>query len=407
MAHVEDRWYKTVVGPDGKPVRERAERHDKGYRWRARYMDPDGRERSRSFATKVMAEKFLHEVEHSKIAGTYRDPDAGRISLHKYAAGWVQGYPDESTRGEIIRGHLDRHILPGLGSILLAQLEQRPSTVQRFLNVLPMSDAGASQVAATLSMVLAAAVDDGLITRNPCKAKSVRMPHQPKSKIVPWTAVQIAALRAGLPSRWQAVADCGAGLGLRRGEIFGLAADAMGFLPRRVSVVRQVKQVNGRLWFALPKGGKERDVPLPGAVSMALAAHIEAHPPVSVTLPWNEPGHRRHGQPVTANLLFTRQGAPVNNSTFNTTAWTPARNAAGMPIGGLHQLRHYYASVLLVGGVDIKAVSEYLGHHDASVTLRIYAHLMPSAEGKAVRAIEAAFAEANGPSTAQEGGITP
>jgi len=61
-------------------------------------------------------------------------------------------------------------------------------------------------------------------------------------------------------------------------------------------------------------------------------------------------------------------------------------------------------STSLAGGVDIKALSEYLGHHDPAITLRIYAHLMPSAEGRALRAIEAAFAEADGPSTAQEGG---
>ena len=88
--------------------------------------DPDGRERSRSFATKVLAEKFLTEVEHSKIAGSYRDPDAGRISLRKYAAGWVQGYPEDSTRGEQVRRQLDLHILPGLGDVLLSQLGQRP-----------------------------------------------------------------------------------------------------------------------------------------------------------------------------------------------------------------------------------------------------------------------------------------
>ena len=48
-----------------------------------------------------------------------------------------------------------------------------------------------------------------------------------------------------------------------------------------------------------------------------------------------------------------------------------------MTSGGPHQLRHFYASVLLAGGVDIKALSEYLGHHDPAMTLRIYAHLMP------------------------------
>ncbi len=392
MAHVEDRW-------------KRGGRRGTGRRWRARYIDPDGRERSRSFDRKIDAERFLAEIEHSKMAGTYRDPDAGRVSLRKYAAGWVQGYPEDSTRGEQIRGQLERHILPGLGSVLLSQLEQRPSMVQQFLSGLPMSAAGASQVAITLSTILNAAVDDSLITRNPCKAGSVRMPRQPRRKIVPWTGGQIEALRAGLPSRWQAVVDCGAGLGMRQSEIFGLAVDAVGFLPRRVRVVRQVKRVNGRVWFALPKGGKERDVPLPRPVSLALAAHIEAHPPMPVTLPWNEPGHRRHGQPVTASLLFTnRQDRALIHSTFNTMAWRPARNAAGMTEGGMHQLRHYYASVLLAGGVDIKALSEYLGHHDPAITLRVYAHLMPAAEGRALRAIEAAFAEADGPGTAREGG---
>lgn len=396
MAHIEDRWYRTIRSADGSTRRERTARHGTGLRWRARYLDPDGRERGRSFPTRVLADRFLTEVEHSKLAGSYRDPDAGRVSLRKYADGWVRGYSEDSSRGEQIRGQLNRHILPGLGSMLLSQLEQRPSMVQQFLTGLPMSAAGASQVAITLSTILNAAVDDGLITRNPCKAGSVKMPRQPRRKIVPWTSEQIGALRSGLPPRWQAVVDCGAGLGLRQGETFGLAVDAVEFLQRRVRVVRQVKRVSGRLWFALPKGGKERDVPLPGAVSLALAAHIEAHPPVTVTLPWNEPGHRRHGQPVSAALLFTKSGGALNQSTFNTMAWRPARNAAGMTSGGPHQLRHFYASALLAGGVDVKALSEYLGHHDPAITLRIYAHLMPSAKGRALRAIEAAFAAESG-----------
>ena len=78
MAHIEDRWHRTVEDAHGKPVKERTARYGKGLRWRARYLDPDGKERNRSFATKVLAEKFLTEVEHSKIAGSYRDPDAGQ-----------------------------------------------------------------------------------------------------------------------------------------------------------------------------------------------------------------------------------------------------------------------------------------------------------------------------------------
>jgi integrase len=411
MAHVEDRWFRTVSGPDGTRRKERTARRGTGQRWRARYLDPEGRERNRSFDTKIMAERFLTEVEHSKIAGSYRDPDAGRVSLRKYASEWVRGYPDDSIRGEKIRSQLRNHILPVLGSATLEQLASRPSLVQQWLTGLPVSEATASQVAITLSTIMNAALDDGLIARNPFKAKSVRMPRQPRRKITPWTAAQIAGLRAGLPERYRAVTDCGAGLGMRQGETFGLAADAIGFLPRTVHVSRQVTRVNGRLWFALPKGGKERDVPLPGPVSLALAAHIEQFPPVQVTLPWNEPGNpRRHGQPVTTSLLFTHRLGALNSSTFNTTAWRPARLAAGMSSGGLHQLRHFYASALLAGGVDIRALSEYLGHHDPAVTLRIYAHLMPSARGRALRAIEAALGggrdapgEDHGPETAREG----
>ncbi|MGH8942016.1 MAG: site-specific integrase, partial [Acidimicrobiia bacterium] len=49
---------------------------------------------------------------------------------------------------------------------------------------------------------------------------------------------------------------------------------------------------------------------------------------------------------------------------------------------------HHYASVLLENGVSIRAVSEYLGHHDPGFTLRTYAHLMPESEDRARAAID-------------------
>ena len=69
------------------------------------------------------------------------------------------------------------------------------------------------------------------------------MPRQPKRKIVPWTSAQIEALRAGLPERWQAMADCGAGLGEREGEIIAMGPDEIDFLRRKVHVRRQIKRV--------------------------------------------------------------------------------------------------------------------------------------------------------------------
>jgi hypothetical protein len=66
------------------------------------------------------------------------------------------------------------------------------------------------------------------------------------------------------------------------------------------------------------------------------------------------------------------------------------------------QVRH------LAGGVDISALSEYLGQHDPGFTLRIYAHLMPGADDRARRAVEAALAAVQDvPETAPAGGQAP
>ena len=56
-----------------------------------------------------------------------------------------------------------------------------------------------------------------------------------------------------------------------------------------------------------------------------------------------------------------------------------------------HDLRHYYASVLLSAGVSVKAVQEHLGHASATVTLDAYGHLMPDDADRSRQAVERAF----------------
>lgn len=47
--HIEDRWFVTVTGPDGKPRKVKSDRYGVGSRYRARYVGPDGTEKSKSF----------------------------------------------------------------------------------------------------------------------------------------------------------------------------------------------------------------------------------------------------------------------------------------------------------------------------------------------------------------------
>ena len=83
MAHIEDRWERVVQGS-----RVRTDRYGKGDRWRARYLDPAGRERSQTFGRKTDAERFLATVETDKLRGAYLDPQAGRVTLGDFYAEW-------------------------------------------------------------------------------------------------------------------------------------------------------------------------------------------------------------------------------------------------------------------------------------------------------------------------------
>ena len=54
----------------------------------------------------------------------------------------------------------------------------------------------------------------------------------------------------------------------------------------------------------------------------------------------------------------------------------------------LPRARHFFASVLLDAGENIKAVSDYLGHSDAGFTWRTYTHLVPQSAERTKRAVD-------------------
>ena len=397
MAHVRDVW----VNRSGA----RTARYGRGKRWRATWTAPDGSEPSRMFARKTDAERFLTEIEHSKIAGSYLDPDAWRVTLRSRVPLWLDSLTCDATTRHHVQGRVTRHILPKLGDRRLDVLVKSPSLIQSWIAGLPVGASYAQQILADLSAILDQAVADSLIPRNPCKSATVKAPRVVKRKLVPWTLEQVQAIRAELPGRCQAMADAGAALGLRQGEIFGLSLDEVDFLRRVVHVQHEVKLYRAVTpVYGPPKGGKLRDVPLPRQASEALAAHLEQFPAIEVTLPWQSPD----GKPRTYALIFTGdKGGAVNRASFNKKIWVPARRRAGIPDGdedaaGMHQLRHHYASVLLRNGVDIKRVQSYLGHHSAAFTLDVYGHLMPDDEERSLRQIEAISTRRKPPGTQPE-----
>ncbi len=76
---------------------------------------------------------------------------------------------------------------------------------------------------------------------------------------------------------------------------------------------------------------------------------------------------------------------------------------AGLPPSTTsHDLRHPYASVLRAQGETVVAVAERLGHHNASLVLSTYGHLMPDSEDRTRRAIDSAWSACAPPVPQQE-----
>jgi integrase len=126
-----------------------------------------------------------------------------------------------------------------------------------------------------------------------------------------------------------------------------------------------------------------------------LAVHLAAFPvaPVEVMDMTNKP----HPKPRATALIFTTSaGLPIRRTRFS-DVWRTARRAADLPDAvSFHDLRHYYASLLIRHGESVKVVQRRLGHKSAVETLDTYSHLWPDSEDRTREAVDAVLGQVAG-----------
>jgi len=267
-----------------------------------------------------------------------------------------------------------------------------------------LADSTKVKVIDRVSEVFSAAVDDGLISRNPLHARSVRRPDPDKHEAVPLTLDQLDALSLALrhmpgcpescdrcgPSRYDVLPYLGAATGERQGEMFVIdASKDVDFLRRVLHVRRQVKIIRGKQVFAPLKNDKVHDVPLTDAAVVTLSEYIRLYPPEKVALPWIKADR----DPETFTLLLSRgPGPPMHRKRVN-DRWRAALNRAGIACDRYHMMhvtRHTAASAWLSAGLSIRVVAEFLGDAEATVQAT-YSHMMPDDRERARKAMEQFF----------------
>jgi integrase len=346
-------------------------------------------------------------METDKERGEYSDPNAGKELFGEFGKRWISSRVVDPSTFMRYETAYRLHVVPTFGRRQLRGI--RPSQIQEWIVQLSERFEPSTVITAVLVLhgILDLAVADGAIKTNPAKSKVVQPPVHQTSEIQVWADHATSCLIDAHPDMLRALPELAVSCGMREGELFGVAIEDFDFDQRVIRVRRQIKNLGGAYVFALPKSDRERVIPLSDWTITAIQRHIDKYPPRPCTLPWE----KVNGNPRSCKLLFRwhTDDGHIKARNYSEIVWKPALVKAGLipePATdrrgrrryvttrweGVHQLRHYYASVMLAGGVSIKELAEYLGHRDPGFTLRVYAHMLPSSHERARAVIGERFA---------------
>jgi len=269
------------------------------------------------------------------------------------------------------------HIEPApFGAIQLARL--RPSDVDRLLLSLrsaKLADATVARVFNVLRLALNDAVRDGLVARNP--TEGMRQPRVRRKEATFLSAEETRrVIAAAAGSRYEPVMAMIAALGLRRGEALALKWSEVDLDKSTARVIGTLSRMEGELVVTEPKTEKSRRVL---ALSPAMVRRLKAHKRqqtqdrLAAGNLWRDTG-----------LVFTTEfGGPLEPGNV-LRAVKGAADKANVPHATVHTLRHSAATALLENGVNLKAVSELLGHADIRITADVYGHVTEDAARQAM-----------------------
>jgi integrase len=354
-------------------------------RWEARISLPDGKRKSFYGKTRQEVAQHLTQARYEVDRG-FPLPDE-RLTVGQHLTSWFEStrlYVRSSTRRRY-REYVFVHLIPELGHISLSKL-----TVQQIqVFYVRKLDAGMASttlhhIHAVLRQAIKQAVELGLVLRN--VTDSMKAPRRTDREMAPLTEDQAKQLRAVVAGdRFEALYVLALTTGMREGELLALRWQDVD-LEHESLVVRMGLQRDGaRYTLAETKTAhSRRRVALTRTAVAALRAHWLRQQEERLALGpvWN----------TALDLVFPNTiGGVMSAKRFVETHFKKALVLAGLPDVRFHDLRHTAATIMLSHGVNVKVVSEMLGHADIAITLRVYAHVIPHMQQAAVDVMDALF----------------
>jgi integrase len=327
-------------------------------------------------------------VEVTKILANMQkgiQPGNDRTTVKQFLADWLLG-KEPTVRPTTYRSYKDTaslHITPYIGHIVLTRLT--PTDVQKMMRALTSGGAKAPTVRYAVR-VLRIALNDAarmeLIGRN--AAALVKTPKTEKHRVTPLTPEQATKLlEKATDDRMEGIYVLAVALGLRQGELLGLAWDDVDMEAGAVMVRAQLQRRDGALQrVPLKTEESRRTLALPAVALAALRRQRTRQKEARLLAGsrWQETGY-----------VFTSTiGTPIDARNL-IREYHDALQRAELPSARFHDLRHSAASILLAMGASLHEVKEALGHSRIATTSDVYAHLLDSVRQETAARMDRAF----------------
>ena len=347
--------------------------------WRARWRDPRGRSRRRTFKTKDNARLFLASIEVDSRRGVWVDPAAGRITVEAWVQEWcgTTVHLRASTKDRYERD-LRRRVVPHFGQQRLVDVTPRQVTAWLAeLTAQGVSPSGVNRCFRVLRMVMNAAVRGGLLASSPTRA--VRPPPVVQKEMRFLSALEVRSLAEAIHPWFATWVYFAAYTGLRWSEMLGLRRRDIDLATGRVRVERQLTNNAGRLVFGpLKTAASRRTVTMPSFLLAMMREQLALR---------SEPGQD--------GLVFVNtKGHSPHASSFTCQVWRRAKREAGLDGVRWHDLRHTAVALAIERGAHAKVIQERMGHSTVKVTLDRYGHVLPSIEDKVAGGLDQTYHEA-------------
>ena len=323
------------------------------------------------------------EAEQKKADAIARE--GGRLracatgSIGEFVKSWLSEVERNlaPTTAATYRGLWEKHGEPVLGRKRMATFE--PDDVSEFYRALVEKNVGAATIA-KLRCVLHRAFQVARKRRvffgdNPFGlADPPRYKAKERKSLDIDQARRLIAVAETSGDRYEAAVVLALACGLRSGEVFGLRWGDVDWRAEELYVRRSLQEVGGRFTFS---DGKSGNAARPIALQPIAFDALRRRQKIA------------EGTGSDDLIFMTLAGTPVGRTVFRRRHYQPLLKKAGIPATvRFHDLRHSFATLLLLRGVATKVASEALGHSSPAITQCIYQHVLGDLQKQAMATVD-------------------